>query len=472
MKFQKWIKTISLCVACLTALLPIAGCNTPETDGSEINGIPLSEFTIVYSEEDHDYSKRAAEYIQSEILTRTGLELELIEDDQDSRTAGEIVVGETARPISERMNADTQGTQFAILAEGGVIALEGDYFIIAAAAYFFIETYVPEDNFSAQIPTEVTVHDPIVKEAENFILLIGDGMGVYQTTLFDVFENNVYYSDGEDTFYGYYLPAHGFSRTDSLTGTTDSAAGGTALSCGVKTLNSRVGMSRNHRKLRSITELAISLGMSTAVMSTETSTGATPASFSAHVRDRGLAHLISNQQTNLWAKYGTLIECDFDYYTDSGIALIEDKVVSMYDRLDDNPNGFFIMYEEAHIDKHCHSNDMVQTYRAVVRFNQVIGRTMEYAFYHPNTFVMITADHETGDLYPNDSGIYVYHSGGHSSHDVPVFAYGAGADLFDGVTVENVQIPMTIANFMGVSDFGDQSVYRPLVCVDVATEND
>ena len=163
---------------------------------------------------------------------------------------------------------------------------------------------------------------------------------------------------------------------------------------------------------------------------------------------------------------------DFNYVTDSGIALIEDKVVSMYDRLDDNENGFFIMYEEAHIDKHCHNNDMVQTYRAVIRFNQVIGRTMEYAFYHPNTFVLITADHETGDLYPNDSGVYVYHSGGHSSHDVPVFAYGAGADLFDGVTVENIQIPQTMASFMGVDDFGDQTQYKPLSCVDVATEND
>ena len=87
---------------------------------------------------------------------------------------------------------------------------------------------------------------------------------------------------------------------------------------------------------------------------------------------------------------------------------------------------------------------------------------MEYAFYHPNTFVLITADHETGALLPDGNGGYAYNSGNHSSANVPVFAYGEGGELFHGKTIENIQIPQTIASFMGVHDFGDQSTYTRL----------
>ena len=256
MKVKKMVKMISLmmavllfCTACTTAGLQ----EQLAQETSQINGVDLSEFAIVYSDEDHDYSKRAAEYIQSEILARTGLELALIEEDE--RTADyEIVVGETSRDISARLDADTRYTQFAILAEDRQVALEGDYFIIAAAAYFFIETYVPRDDFSANIPKEVCIHEPIVEEADNYILLIGDGMGLYQTLLFDILENTDVYSDGEDRFYGYYLPYMGLARTNSLSGTTDSAAGGTALACGIKTINSYLGQTKLHTPVKSITE--------------------------------------------------------------------------------------------------------------------------------------------------------------------------------------------------------------------------
>ena len=119
------------------------------------------------------------------------------------------------------------------------------------------------------------------------------------------------------------------------------------------------------------------------------------------------------------------------------------------------------MYEEAHIDKHCHNNNLTMTFNAVVRFNQVIAACMEYAFYHPNTFVLITADHETGGLTAKE-GTFVYTSKNHTSADVPVFAYGVGAELFNDITVENIQIPQTIASFMGKDDFGDQSTYQSL----------
>jgi alkaline phosphatase len=305
------------------------------------------------------------------------------------------------------------------------------------------------------------IYDPIVEKADNFIIMIGDGMGVNNTLLFDVLENNVAYSDGEDTFYVYYLPYSGFSKTKSTAMITDSAAGGTALACGIKTKNGHVGQDKDHQEVESITELAGFMGMSTAVMSTEVQTGATPAAFSAHADGRDMSDMIKKSQKELQSAYGTIIDCGYDTYTTSGVLSIENKVRSNLKTMGQNENGFFMMYEEAYTDKHNHDNNMDMSFKALVRFNQVIATVMEYAFYNPNTFVIITADHETGGL-TMKNGTYIYTSTDHTSKDVPVFAYGYRAELFGGKTIENVQIPQTIASFMGVDDFGDQTQYKAL----------
>ena len=124
----------------------------------------------------------------------------------EQEAAHEIVVGDTDRAISKKLDAECEGLEYALLADGGHIAMEGDYFIIAAAAYFFVDSYVPVGDGQTTVPATVEIHEPIVKEAKNYILLIGDGMGVNQTRLFDYMENNIEYGDGEDLFYGYLLP--------------------------------------------------------------------------------------------------------------------------------------------------------------------------------------------------------------------------------------------------------------------------
>lgn len=437
----------------------LSGC-TP-APASRLNDAPLEEFSIVHSQLADDYTVRAAQYIQAQILERTGLELPVKTDDNPAN-GFEILVGDTTRDLSAQVVPPQHCTQFAIAAGEGQVALEGDAFVIAAAAYYFIETYVPQDDFPAQIPMEVTVHDPIQAPAKNYILLIGDGMGVNTTRLFEIMDNNIDYGDGEDIFYGYYLPYQGFSRTNSLSGTTDSAAGGTALSCGIKTINYYVGQDENHAPVQSLTELAGSLQLSTAVMSTETETGATPAAFSAHVDDRNMSGEIIASQQELQTAYGTIINCGYDFYTPNYMKWIEKTLNETLDTLDDNKKGFFLMYEEAHTDKHGHNNDMPMAFQAIVRFNQVIARVMEYSFYHPNTFVLITADHETGGL-TEENGTFVYTTEEHTGVDVPVFVYGQGGEVFNGQTVENIQIPQTIAAWLGEPNFGDQSQFGPLV---------
>ena len=270
------------------------------------------------------------------------------------------------------------------------------------------------------------------------------------------------FSDNENIFYGYFLSNMGYVKTDSLSGLTDSAAAGTALASGYKTLNGHVGKDSELNDLKLITELASEMGLSAAVMSTEGQTGATPSAFTAHVENRDSSSLIRQSQADHTQKYGTVIKCNHDYYTQSGIEELENSVLTVIDTIDDNENGFLMMYEEAHIDKHSHNNDMDKTFLALIRFNQVIARVMEYAFYNPETFVLITADHETGGLLPSVDGTLKYNTDTHTNVNVPVFVYGEGSEIFDGKTIDNTQIPKTIAKMLGEESFGDSTTEGPL----------
>lgn len=455
---KRHISLLIITVMAISMLLSMTGCDFLKSlNPPKINGVKLSKYQIVCDEDGLDYNTRAAEYIRDSIRERSGVKLDIVDD---SATEGEyeIVVGETSRAISKKLDAECEGLEFAIMADGGDIALEGDYFIIAAAAFYFVETYSFNPGHEITLEDGTSICQPIVREAKNFIMLIGDGMGVYQTKIFDYMDRDVEYSDGEDFFYGYMLPYQGFSRTRSYSGITDSAAGGTALSCGYKTYNEYIGRDKDMNDIKSLTELSFDIGKSAAVMSTENQKGATPAAFSAHADSRNSSSAILESQLDAMLKYGTIIECGFDYYTDKYMKnVIEKGITDTLAEVSANENGFFLMYEEAHIDKHCHKNDINKTYDVVVRFNQAIARFMEFAFYHPDTFVLITADHETGGLMPNESGSLIYTSDDHTANDVLIFAYGYGADAIDGKTVENIEIAKLFASLMGVENFGDQS---------------
>lgn len=442
---------------------------TKPQSAAKLGGVSLSEYVIVYDNDAPDYTFRAVGYICEEVQKRTGVELEVMTD-EESAAKHEIVVGETNRPISKALDVKTEGLQFSMMAKDGHVAIEGDYFVIAAAAYYFVETYITGKTASTSVPTKALVSTPIVKKANNYILLIGDGMGVNHTYLPYGYDKEKMYdghstdfTDGEDLFYGHLLPYQGTAHTDEVRGwVTDSAASATALATGYKTSNGRIGRDHDKNDLKSITELAGDLGMATGVMSTEGQTGATPAGFSAHADMRDQYDVIEASQAVTQEKYGTVINCKHDYYNRMGMMQLEHAINTTLNTLSENKNGFFMMYEEAYIDKHSHNRDRDKATWAVFRFNQAIAVFMEYAFYHPDTFVLITADHETGNLSKMGKDYY-YGSGDHTAKQVPVYAYGVGAEVFDGQEIENVQIPKTIAKMWGQSLAADtDNVWPPL----------
>lgn len=438
-------RSIALLLAMLM-LISLAGCGGSTTT---INGISLTKFSIVYSDDQPDYTRRAAEYIQSRILERTGVELPLCEDDSGTYDH-EILVGNTNRQLSGSVRPESTNLEFYLTADKDHVALNGDYFVIAAAAYYFVETYITGEQFQSTIPAgEVIQAEPIQESPNHFIFLIGDGMGINHTKMFSYLDTASLEepNDGEDVFYGYYLPYQGQVHTDSLSGTTDSAAGATALACGYKTLNGHVGRDQDQNDVQNLTELAISLGMATAILSTDTQNGATPAGFSAHANDRDDSNRILKCQQKLLLDHGTIFR--------GGMASSEacqSTVTEVLAELEKNEK-FFLMYEEGYIDKRCHAQDSHGAFERMVRFNQVIGLFMEYAFYNPDTLLLITADHETGDLH-FENGQPICATGEHTGADVPIFAYGQGAEVFDGFKDENTRIPRHIAAMWGVDDFG------------------
>ncbi len=461
----------------------------PYLETATLNGVDLSQYKIVYSDDEPDYNYTAAKYIKEQILMRTGRSVEIVTDSA-AETNYEILVGETNRSLSASTSAPgNHAMKFTINASGTKIALEADYFIIAGAAYYFVDTYIGTENFENTVSAGSRELTPITKKAKNYIFLIGDGMGVMQTRLWEKHgpspkaeDDATYgYSDGENIFYGEYLPYKGFSKTANVKGTiTDSAAGGTALATGYKTINGYVGRDQYENDIKNLSEIAWDMGKAVGIMSTEGSDGATPAAFSAHTSGRYDNEVISDQDV-LEAKGYVFVEryrstadaynAVFKTYTAEEFGRWDAKVKAGMSKLVNDPDGFFVMYEEAYIDKLSHAlqeegNPNATTtediFRAMYRFNQHIAYFMEFAMYNPDTFVLITADHETAGLdenwNPTQFNVAPETGNDHSLQDVPVYVYGQGGEVFHGVTAENTSIGRTFAHIMtdgNANDFGD-----------------
>ena len=337
---------------------------------------------------------------------------------------------------------------------------------------------------------------PTTKSAEtyrddnikNVIYLIGDGMGFNHLEKTQKERNTALVMD---TF-----GIKGSSMTRSFSDSvTDSAAGGTALAVGVRTGNGIIGayyLDKNSKYSypKNITELCLERGMMTGVITTDETSGATPASFSAHSSDRNNTEDITNDQLSsdidlIWGKsngvatkskaeangfeyitsYGDMMALEegsrsFAQFTNSLWTLsqsdkntpnLEQMAIKAVDLLDDTDEGFFLMIEGAHIDKHSHSNDDKKTTEATLEFDRTIEAMLSYAKADGETLVIVTADHETGGI-TDKNGTYTFTRDGHSSADVPVLVYGTDKLIRNGEKLNNYEIPIRIAYVLGFSE--------------------
>ncbi|KAJ4288652.1 hypothetical protein N0V90_011889 [Kalmusia sp. IMI 367209] len=89
---------------------------------------------------------------------------------------------------------------------------------------------------------------------------------------------------------------------------TDSAASGTAFSCGVKTYNDAVGVDSLGAPVASILETAKLAGFKTALVVTSTINHATPAVYAAHVANRNSYEAIAAQQIGYSHPFGPVVD--------------------------------------------------------------------------------------------------------------------------------------------------------------------
>ena len=103
------------------------------------------------------------------------------------------------------------------------------------------------------------------------------------------------------------------------------------------------------------------------------------------------------------------------------------------------------MVEGAKIDKGGHARDISECIDEYLSFDRVVGKAMNFADRDGETLVVVTSDHETGGLILLDGN---YHTGtilgnfatnDHTGTPVPIFSYGANADVFTGF-IENSDI--------------------------------
>jgi len=121
-----------------------------------------------------------------------------------------------------------------------------------------------------------------------------------------------------------------------------------------------------------------------------------------------------------------------------------------------HPEGFFLMIEEAAIDRMGHYNNARLAIKAVHELDRAVSVAMRYAEQQTETLLIVTADHETGGLGIGDDDHeselvpkYSWETTGHTATSVPLNAMGPGADNLVG-EFENTYVFAAMAAALGV----------------------
>jgi alkaline phosphatase len=244
-----------------------------------------------------------------------------------------------------------------------------------------------------------------------------------------------------------------FVVNDTLDSTvTESAEAATQMATGVKVHVKAISVGPDGKILKTILEMAKEKGKATGLVTTSGITDATPAAFAAHVDNRAKEDVIADQlvksgvnillggrksfflpegekgkrkdgrnllkeaQQNGYGVVETkeemekaqgekilglfnmgnmLFEIDRKGSKEPSLAEMTAKALGVLSR---NENGFFLMVEAGRIDHAAHHNDIGAVISDTLAFDEAIKVAYEFHKNNPETFLIITADHETGGL--------------------------------------------------------------------------
>lgn len=278
---------------------------------------------------------------------------------------------------------------------------------------------------------------------------IGDGLGPGAVMAAETYNRMV--RKNSEPLLMMQFPVASLSSTYSADSpVTDSAAAGTALSTGVKTKNSMLGMNPDSVAVTSIVEPLKEAGYGIGLLTNVCPDDATPAAFYAHVPNRGHYYQIGRQAAEsgidfiggsrwrgAWkkGKPTDLMKImadngvqtargldEFSRLTSRRVVLLNNDTVNnnMGHTIDSipgamtladmtracishltkyTPDRFFMMIEGGNIDWSGHANDGGTMVKDVISFDETLRVVYDFYLQHPDeTLIVVTADHETGGL--------------------------------------------------------------------------
>mgnify|MGYP000814670621 FL=1 len=289
-------------------------------------------------------------------------------------------------------------------------------------------------------------------KAPNYIFFfIGDGMGIAQVTNAQLYNARVL---GNSTpLLSTTFPVASMATTHSASSdVTDSAAAGTALSTGHKTVNGMLGVTPDSVAVTSVAKELFDAGYGVGIVTSVAIDDATPGAFYAHVPSRSQYYDIGRQlaecgyqfaagaslrgafdkqgnptdlmkyfdEANVSVSYGLdsidttaqrlLVLSPFHKEKQNEIGFTIDSIAGALtlpaltraglDQLKrTSPDRFFMMVEGGNIDHAGHGNDGGTILREVINFNQALQEAYDFYLAHPDeTLIVVTADHETGGM--------------------------------------------------------------------------
>ena len=337
----------------------------------------------------------------------------------------------------------------------------------------------------------------------NVILMIGDGMGVGQLSSASAILHG---PDGSLAVES--APVAALVRTHAGNElATDSAASSTAMATGYKAPKTAISILADGRIPVTLMEAAKTAGLATGVLTTSGLADATPAGFLVHADDRyQYARIFSailetendilmggNWTHHHKAKhdeaYLELVERVDELGTAAGYDVVHDQtdlarariptlalfeprgesadghgpelVVStefLLDGLAGLEGGFFALIESEMTDGAGHGNSVSELAEAVREFDEAVAHAVSWAEDRGDTLVLVTADHDTGGVgiidgdYDDGVAEVRWASDLHTSQWVPLFAFGPGAEYFNGV-IDNTDIGVLIAKLLEIENF-------------------
>ncbi|MCM1071412.1 MAG: alkaline phosphatase [[Clostridium] fimetarium] len=286
------------------------------------------------------------------------------------------------------------------------------------------------------------------KAPKYIFYFIGDGMGVNEVLNARLYKQHVLGGDLSMTSLPYGSVATSHSASSDV---TDSAAAGTALATGHKTVNGMLGVTPDSAAVTSIAKVLFDDGYGVGLVTSVAIDDATPGAFYAHVHHRSMYCEIGSQlarsgyqfaagsglrgtkdkagrdngllaefaENGVSVSYG-LDGADFEadrmlilspdtarnwnigFTIDSipGALTLQDLTKACVRHLERvSPDKFFVMVEGGNIDHSGHSNDAATNIIETINFDATLDIALDFYRRHPEeTLIVVTADHETGGM--------------------------------------------------------------------------